>query len=182
MKVVFCTPTYTRPHPAYVKALEESIPETYEIAGAEFGTVSFPRLSLMDIHILDGQHRILGMHLASKGITEDLDKARSALASARRVDPKSKAVTHAQERIDALNAQRKRLAEERVTVQIIVEENAVNYKQMFFDIADNALGITSSVKARFDNADQALWPGAYVDVIFTARTSASPGSPAGSGR
>jgi len=32
-----------------------------------------------------------------------------------------------------------------------VEDDAEAYKQMFYDIADNALGITSSVRARFDH-------------------------------
>jgi hypothetical protein len=122
-----------------------------EIGGTQFGVISFPRLALMDIHILDGQHRILGIHLAVLGIADDLDKARSTLASARRVDPKGRAVADTNKRISALNAQRERLAKERITMQIFVEENMIAYRQMFFDIADNALGITSSVKARFDN-------------------------------
>ena len=33
----------------------------------------------------------------------------------------------------------------------MVEDDSTAYKQMFFDIADNALGITSSVRARFDS-------------------------------
>jgi len=122
-----------------------------EVNGAEFGYVSFPRLSLMDLHILDGQHRILGIHLALKGIAGDLDKARSDLASARRVEPTGKAVALARGRISELEKQRKRLSDERITVQIFVEEDMTAYKQMFFDIADNALGITASVKTRFDN-------------------------------
>ena len=121
-----------------------------KIAGAEFGKVSFARLALSDIHILDGQHRILGFHLAHQAITDDLDKARSALASTRRVDPQGNAEAHARQRVTELEAQRKRLSEERIAVQIFVESDMREYRQMFFDIADNALGITASVKARFD--------------------------------
>lgn len=40
---------------------------------------------------------------------------------------------------------------ERISLQVFVEDDGVAYKQMFFDIADNTLGITSSVRARFDN-------------------------------
>lgn len=122
-----------------------------EMDGAEFGYVSFPRLALLDLHILDGQHRILGIHLALKGIASDLDKARSDLASAQRVDPDSNAVAEATARIFELKLQRKRLADERITVQIFVEQDITAYRQMFFDIAENALGITASVKTRFDN-------------------------------
>lgn len=121
------------------------------VDGVEFGVASFPRLAAMDIHILDGQHRTLGIYLAHRGISEDLDKARSALASARRQDPGGAAVKEAERRIKELQKQRERLSHERMSVQIYIESDPVAYKQMFFDIADNALGITSSVKARFDS-------------------------------
>ncbi|TFB59005.1 hypothetical protein E3N86_12230 [Cryobacterium sp. Hz7] len=129
-----------------------------KIAGTEFGKVSFARLALRDIHILDGQHRILGFHLAHQAITDDLDKARSALDSARRVDPKGNAEAHARQRVTELEAQRKRLSEERIAVQIFIESDMKEYRQMFFEIADNALGITASVKARFDDVTNAEKP------------------------
>jgi hypothetical protein len=122
-----------------------------EVAGVQFGIISFPRLSMTDLHILDGQHRILGIFRAQKQIGEDLDKARSNLALAKRNDPKGRAVTDAQERIAKLDYQRKRLDSERASIQIFVEEDPTAYRQMFFDIADNALGITASVKSRFDS-------------------------------
>jgi hypothetical protein len=121
-----------------------------EVEGTEFGIVSFPRHSSSDIRILDGQHRTLGIHLADEGIAADLDKARSLLASARRVDPQGAAVREAQGKISDLEKQRARLVKERLSLQIFVEDDPAAYKQMFFDIADNALGITSSVKSRFD--------------------------------
>jgi RND family efflux transporter MFP subunit len=40
----------------------------------------------------------------------------------------------------------------------------------FVDSTVDAATGTVKVKARFDNADQALWPGAFVDVKFAART------------
>ena len=50
-----------------------------------------------------------------------------------------------------LNDQRARFDRERTSLQIFIEDDQAAYKQMFFDIADNALGITSSVRARFDS-------------------------------
>ena len=122
-----------------------------EIAGAQFGLLTFPVKKASDIHILDGQHRILGIHIAQAQIRDEIDKARSALATARRVDPKGKSVTDAQKRITALEKQQERLGLERISVQIMVEEDPQAYKQAFFDIADNALGITASVKSLFDS-------------------------------
>ncbi len=56
-----------------------------------------------------------------------------------------------QTKIRTLEEQRERFARERISIQLFVEDDSVAYKQMFYDIADNALGITSSVRARFDN-------------------------------
>lgn len=113
--------------------------------------ISFPRLASTDLRILDGQHRILGIHLAIHGIANDLEKARSALAAARRNGSEPAVLQQFQDKIDQLNAQRERFAQERTSLQIFIEDDQTAYKQMFFDIADNALGITSSVRARFDS-------------------------------
>ena len=121
------------------------------IGGTEFGVISFPRLASTDLRILDGQHRILGIHLAIQGIANDLEKARSGLAAAKRNDAEPAVVAQFEERISQLNDQRSRFDQERTTLQIFIEDDQAAYKQMFFDIADNALGITSSVRARFDS-------------------------------
>jgi len=121
------------------------------IGGTEFGVLAFPKHAREDLRILDGQHRILGVHLAIAGIGDDLEKARSALAAAKRTDESGQLVAEMQGRVDSLTQQRERFARERTTLQVFVEDDQIAYKQMFFDIADNALGITSSVKARFDS-------------------------------
>lgn len=122
-----------------------------EIAGTQFGIISFPVMARTDLRILDGQHRTLGIHLAIRGISADLEKSRNSLANAKRIDAEDLVIQQLQAEIDKLNAQRARLAHDRTSVQIFIEDSQIAYKQMFFDIADNALGITSSVKARFDN-------------------------------
>jgi len=121
------------------------------IGGTEFGVISFPRLASTDLRILDGQHRILGVHLAIQGIADDLEKARSALAAAKRTDAEPAVLKQLQDKIDKLTEQRERFDRERTSLQIFIEDDQLAYKQMFFDIADNALGITSSVRARFDS-------------------------------
>jgi hypothetical protein len=149
----------------YVRAQEEWVapalvlraPDIFDfearesIGGTEFGVISFPRLASIDLRILDGQHRILGIHLAIQGISEDLEKARSGAAAARRTEAETVILQQFQEKIDRLSEQRERFDRERTSLQIFIEDDQVAYKQMFFDIADNALGITSSVRARFDS-------------------------------
>ncbi|WP_104135136.1 DNA sulfur modification protein DndB [Cryobacterium sp. Y62] len=121
------------------------------IGGTEFGVLSFPKMATTDLKILDGQHRTLGIHMAIRGIADDLEKKRSSLAAARRNDDSVGVIENVQAQINELMSQRERFSKERTSLQIFVEDDQVAYKQMFFDIADNALGITSSVRARFDS-------------------------------
>lgn len=122
-----------------------------EIAGTQFGILSIPRLARADLRILDGQHRILGFHRAIQAISRELEKQRDLLAKAKRTGAEETVIKELTAKIKGLEFQRHRLDRERISIQIIVEDDSVAYKQMFFDIADNALGITSSVRARFDS-------------------------------
>ncbi len=122
-----------------------------EIAGTEFGILSIPRLARSDLRILDGQHRILGIHRAIQAISRELEKQRDLRARAKRNSEDEAVIKELAEQIKKLEYQRTRLDRERISIQIMVEDDSVAYKQMFFDIADNALGITSSVRARFDS-------------------------------
>lgn len=122
-----------------------------EISGTQFGIISFPQMARTDLRILDGQHRTLGIHLAISGISSDLEKVRNLLAAAKKTDSEPAVLDMLQAEVDGLNGQRARLARDRTSVQIFIEDDQTAYKQMFFDIAENALGITSSVKARFDS-------------------------------
>ncbi|GAB3551858.1 hypothetical protein GCM10027404_21740 [Arthrobacter tumbae] len=124
---------------------------TEEINGTEFGIISFPTMARTDLRILDGQHRTLGIHLAIAGIAADLEKARSTLSASKKNGAEQGVLDQYQTKIDELTEQRNRLSRDRTSLQIFIEDDQVAYKQMFFDIADNALGITSSVKARFDS-------------------------------
>jgi DNA-sulfur modification-associated len=122
-----------------------------KIAGTEFGILSFPVMARTDLRILDGQHRTLGIHLAIKEISADLEKARNHLSNAKKTDAIPQVIQQHQAQIEKLNGQRTRLSQDRTSIQIFIEDEQVAYKQMFYDIAENALGITSSVKARFDS-------------------------------
>ena len=122
-----------------------------QIAGTEFGVLSFLKREVSDIRILDGQHRTLGIHYAMEDIAAELERERSNKAAALRTGSSPAVVKRFERRIEELGMQRARLDTDRVSIQIFIEEDQQAYKQMFFDIADNAKGITSSVKARFDN-------------------------------
>ena len=150
--------TYVREHEDWVSpALLLRSPDIFEfeikeeIAGTEFGILSIPRLARSDIRILDGQHRILGVHLAIAAIAKDIEKERDLLSKAKKTDSEPAVIKGIQEKIRTLELQRERLDRERISLQIAIEEDATAFRQMFVDIADNALGITSSVRTRFDS-------------------------------
>jgi len=128
-----------------------------EVAGTQFGIVTVPFLSLSNIHILDGQHRTLGIHMALRGITNELTRAKQTVL---RMDKRTVAdedretyewdLQTAKNLVIKLENQRSRFERERMAVQVFIEDEQSEYQQMFYDIADNALGITASVRARFD--------------------------------
>lgn len=117
----------------------------------DFGVLSYPKRKQGDVQILDGQHRILGFHIALEKITADIAKARDHSARTKRVEEKgSRVIREAEAEVAALERKRDRFYQERISVEIQVTDDLQAYRQMFFDIADNALGISTSVKARFD--------------------------------
>lgn len=120
------------------------------LGGVTFGVLGVPRSGRRDLRIIDGQHRILGLHYAVDDIARELDEARNAKADAVR-DENQELAAHFQKIIDRLDRQRRRLATEHLGVQVHVEMDPQHYEQMFFDVADNALGITQAVKVRFDS-------------------------------
>jgi hypothetical protein len=122
-----------------------------EIAGTQFGILSLPRVSQMELRILDGQHRILGIRYGLESIAKELAEVRSGLAQAKKLDSEAAVVRQYEEKIKELERQRERFERERMSLQIHLEDDADAYKQMFVDVADNALGITSAIRARFDN-------------------------------
>ena len=150
---------YFREHPEWVSpSIMLRTPSTFdfevtsEIGGIQFGTLSIPKRSLGDLHIVDGQHRILGMFRAEDTIAADLEKARTRLANVRRLEgANSIAEKETRKVIASLEAQRDRMNSERLNVQVFVEADEKAYRQIFFDVAENALGITASVRSRFDS-------------------------------
>jgi hypothetical protein len=127
-----------------------SFDATTHLAGVSFGVLGVPRSSRNDIRIIDGQHRILGLYYAVEDVARELDEARNAMAAAKR-DENAELAAHYKKIVDGLEHQRRRLATEFLAVQVHIETDQERYEQMFYDVADNALGISGAVKVRFDS-------------------------------
>lgn len=122
--------------------------------GNPFGTLSLPRRLQAEISILDAQHRILGFHLALERIQKRIADAKSFRAKAikqEQGDVGAAVVREAEAAVAKAEALLDRFYQERVSVEIHVTDDLNEYRQMFFDIAENALGITAAVRARFDS-------------------------------
>jgi hypothetical protein len=149
--------TYVRENEEWVcPALLLRAPDTFTfetnitLGGVTFGVLGVPRSGRRDLRIIDGQHRILGLHYAVEDIARELDDARGRQAAAQR-DGNVELAEHVARIVERLDRQRRRLASEHLAVQVHVETDQKHFEQMFFDVADNQLGITQAVKVRFDS-------------------------------
>lgn len=154
-----------------------------EISGSQFGVLSIPRDARGDLHILDGQHRIKGLHLAYKEINKKIDDIRSSIASAKR-DGNNGLVTHFERQLRDLEAERRRFFNERISIQIHVTDDKRVYEQMFVDINDTQLGVGATLRVLFDRrkvvnraTDYVLEMPALKDVVDLERDRTTGKSP-----
>ncbi|MGW2249360.1 DNA sulfur modification protein DndB [Kitasatospora sp. NPDC001660] len=96
---------------------------------------------------IDGQHRILGVHLEKKHLTDEITRIERELY---RANDARKAKLEEERAVTM--ARMERLKNEYVGIDIYVELDAVQGQQMFVDVADNAKGISGAVRARFDTS------------------------------
>lgn len=99
------------------------------------------------LRTIDGQHRVLGVSIEKQRITDAI----SAIdrEAARKVSPEKTAKLQADR--EKLIGRMDRLKSEYVGLDIYIEPDPIKAQQMFVDVADNAKGISSAVRARFDS-------------------------------
>lgn len=110
-------------------------------------TVPWAIGGISSLRTIDGQHRVLGVDIEKKRITEAVAGIDREMA--RKLSPEKMAKLQADR--DKLIGQMDRLKEEYIGLDIYVEEDPIKAQQMFVDVADNAKGISSAVRARFDS-------------------------------
>ncbi|RJK92515.1 DNA sulfur modification protein DndB [Vallicoccus soli] len=114
--------------------------------GIEVGILEVPHGAVLKI--VDGQHRVLGLHDATAAISREEDELLEQLARAK---GRGADTSELDEKLAELAADKERFATEHLGVYVYEEGSPDAYEQMFFDVADNALGIRQAVKVRFDN-------------------------------
>lgn len=97
---------------------------------------------------IDGQHRILGTQLEVRRLSDEITRAEREITRTRSADKAAKA----REKLETLRAALSRLENEAIGLDIYVEPDSVRARQMFVDVADNAKGISTALRARFDGS------------------------------
>ncbi|EYR63389.1 hypothetical protein N866_01040 [Actinotalea ferrariae CF5-4] len=135
---------------------EERLGDRFEIqtsvSPVSSGMLQFPEDSKTILEILDGQHRILGWHIAAEQIAAGLRSSGRALENAHLLGDLG-ARRSAEAALDRWSRLSERLNTECVTLEIFEGVGIEEHRQFFSDIATNAKGITKSQVASFDQRD-----------------------------
>ena len=115
------------------------------------GVLSIPRNSRQSIKILDGQHRILGFHMWMESLNKELIAAKANLSAAQKAG--ENVVTRAAvERLEAAEGNLERSLRESIGIDILVCSSALEARQIFADIANNAKGMVKALSIGFDQS------------------------------
>jgi hypothetical protein len=118
-----------------------------ELGAVGYLSVPWAIGGISSLRTIDGQHRVLGVAIEKQRITDAI--AANDREMARRVGPEKAEKLRAER--ERLIGQMTRLKAEYVGLDIYVEVDPIKGQQMFVDVADNAKGISSAVRARFDS-------------------------------
>lgn len=113
------------------------------------GKLRVPKGRSQEFQIVDGQHRILGLHHLLDGLAADRRNWMENKQLAERNEDKP-ALKTATDRLTAIEIIRKRVGRESILVNLILEDDSKSARQLFVDVADNAKGVPKAVRARFD--------------------------------
>lgn len=126
----------------------EDIQNLPRIGNIRFVLAKFVRAGRDQVNILDGQHRIYGCHLQFEKYQDEIARARDNLIRAEALG-ETELVADAKARLRKAKDKLPRLDTMVVTVQIALTGDKRIAKQIFADVADNALGISKSILSEF---------------------------------
>lgn len=138
-----------------VRGLSQALQFT-ELANQEgkpvkIGILKVPRNMRNAFRIIDGQHRILGVKLLFEQISEDVIKAASRLAGAKKTGAEVAVIAQFELEVSDLENLKRRITGDTMTVDLVIEDDETIHRQIFVDVANNALSVQKAVTARFDS-------------------------------
>ena len=117
----------------------------------KIGILQVPRNARASFRIIDGQHRVLGIHLMLEAINEEISEQRNLLSKAERNGSDPAVKQQFLRKIKLLEEQRDRTTNDSITLDLVIEDDNDKARQIFVDVANNAVGISKSVTGRFDS-------------------------------
>lgn len=114
------------------------------------GILSVPRNMRTAFRIIDGQHRILGVKILLESVGQDIVDATSRLANARRNGEEKAMISELERQLKKLEELKTRIENDTMMVDLVVVDDEVTHKQIFIDVANNALSVQKAVTVRFD--------------------------------
>lgn len=120
-------------------------------ASSVFGVLSIPRNSRQSIHILDGQHRILGFHMWLAVLNRELQASKQHLGEAVKAGEPT-VIEFAEARLKRAEANLERSDRESIGIDILICSTAREARQIFADIANNAKGMVKALSVGFDQS------------------------------
>ena len=136
-----------------------SFDESLNYGRIRIGTLRVPKGRSKEFAIVDGQHRILGLKALFDALAADRTYWLQTKQTAEKNADKQ-TLELAKEELAQIESDQDRIRGESVLVNLIVEDDAKSARQLFVDVADNALGVPKAVRSRFDQtkvANRALY-------------------------
>lgn len=118
-----------------------------ELGAVGYLTVPWAIGGISSLRTIDGQHRVLGVSIEKQRITDAINGIDREMSRKVSTDKAAKLEAEREKLVSQMN----RLKTEFVGLDIYVEPDPIKSQQMFVDVADNAKGISSAVRARFDS-------------------------------
>lgn len=126
----------------------DEIAELPKIGNTRFVVAKFDKSTRDQINILDGQHRIYGAYLLNEQYQEELRRARENRRRAESLGG-AELIEEARKREQTAKDKLQRFADMTISVQIALTGDTALAKQIFADVADNALGISRSILSEY---------------------------------
>lgn len=126
----------------------EPIDSLPRIGTIRFVLAKFVRAGRDQVKILDGQHRVYGCHLQYEKYQVAIMHASDNLIRAEALG-QSEVIAEAKTRLRKAKDKLPRLQNMVVTVQVVLTGDKRVAKEIFADVADNALGISKSILSEF---------------------------------
>jgi hypothetical protein len=121
-----------------------------DLGTLQIGTLKVPRSRRGEFRIVDGQHRVLGVQKLLELISAKRLEQSNLLQKARDNGAEPAVIRQFEKNLEEIGLVERRAQSASIVIDLVIENDDERARQIFVDVADNALGINKAVKDRFD--------------------------------